>query len=100
MKKIAAIAVLAFLFVGLALAHGGNDLMGVVKAISNKSLTVEGEKGKTTTITILASTRFVKSGEPASAKDLKAGDRVVVEVGMASGGMVVAVEVRFGPPKK
>ena len=99
MKKIAAIAVFAFLIAGLALAHGGNDLMGVVKAITDKSLTIEGEKGKTTTVAILASTRFVKSGEPASAKDLKAGDRVVVEVGMASGGPV-AVEVRFGASKK
>ena len=99
MKKIAAIAVLAFLFVGLALAHGGNDLMGVVKSISDKSLTIAGEKGKTTAVGIIPSTKFVKSGEPASAKDLKVGDRVVVVVGMAAGGQV-AVEVRFGAPKK
>ena len=63
----------------LALAHGGGDhLMGTVKTIDEKSITLTTQDGKEVTASLTAETKFERDGKPASAKDAAAGDRVVV----------------------
>jgi hypothetical protein len=47
----------------------------------------------------MAETKFVKSGVPASMKDLKLGDRVVIHAGKMND-KLMAHEVRFGPTEK
>jgi hypothetical protein len=79
-------------------AHGKHEMvMGTVKEITAGVLTVETTDQKTRTIVLDAQTRFERSGAPAKAEDLKAGERVAVEVHTVKGKPTAAL-VRFGPP--
>ncbi|MBI4476825.1 MAG: hypothetical protein HY654_06600 [Acidobacteria bacterium] len=79
-------------------AHGNYEhVRGVVTVINSTSMSVELQDKKTRTLTITAKSTFEKSGEPAQIKDLKVGERVVIEVPK---GTAEARIVRFGPPKK
>ena len=72
-------------------------VMGTVKAVSANSITLEttGKAPKSVTVTVLPSTRFVKDGADASAKDLKLEDRVLVSA-KPKGDKFEAVRVVFG----
>jgi hypothetical protein len=81
---------------GLASAHGTNQhVMGTVTAMSDNSITVQTSQ-ETITVYTTPETKFVKSGVPASIKDLKVGDRVVIHAGKMDN-KLMAHEVRFGP---
>jgi Domain of unknown function (DUF5666) len=87
----------------LTFGHNGMEhVMGTVKAISANSVTVKtaAQEPKTITVALLPSTKFVKSGADASLKDLKVGDRVMVEAKENSSDKLEAVSVTFGkqPP--
>jgi hypothetical protein len=87
------------LLAGAAFAHNGMEhVMGTVKTISANSVTVEivAQEPKTITLGLLPSTKFVKSGADASLKDLKVGDRVMVEAKENSSDKLEAVSVTFG----
>jgi hypothetical protein len=82
-------------------AHNGMEhIMGTVKTISATAVTVEtaAQDPKTITVALLPSTKFVKSGADASLKDLKVGDRVMVEAKENSSEKLEAVSVTFGKP--
>jgi hypothetical protein len=95
-----AVAVVVFLFPLLTFAHGGGKhVMGTVKAVEDKGLTVETTDKKEVKVTIDASTKVEKAGAPASLKDLNAGDRVVVHTAKPDkSGILKAVLVKFGAP--
>ncbi len=96
MKRLAAVVVLLVLTVGLALAHENEQhIMGKVKSVSENSITVETVKKETKTVEFTSETKFVKSASPASVKDLKVGDRVVIHAAV-KGDKLEAREVRFG----
>jgi ribosomal protein S1 len=89
----------ALLFAMANFAHEGNEhVMGTVTAISANSITVQssGKEAKTTTIFVVSSTMFMKSAAHASLKDLKVGDRVVVDVKENKDNNLEAVSVTFG----
>ena len=75
-------------------ANGAENLMGTVRAVSAHSITVEtmDKVPKSVTVGVLSSTRFIKDGVDASAKDLKVEDRVIISV-KPNG---AAVKVVFG----
>jgi hypothetical protein len=84
-------------------AHNGMEhVMGTVKSVSANSVTVEtaAKEPKIVTVALLPSTKFVKSGTDASLKDLKVGDRVMIESKANSDDKLEAVRVMFGkqPP--
>jgi hypothetical protein len=84
-------------------AHNGMEhVMGTVKSISANSVTVEtaAKEPKIVTVALLPSTKFVKSGADASLKDLKVGDRVMIESKENNEDKLEAVTVMFGkqPP--
>lgn len=80
----------------LSFAHGkGQQLMGTVSNISSGAITVKTTANTTQTIAISSGTKFLKSGAPAAVKDLKQGDRVVVEIEKQNG-TLQAESVRFG----
>lgn len=84
---------------GLASAHGTDQhVMGKVTAMSDNSITVQTAK-ETVTVYTMAETKFVKSGVPASIKDLKVGDRVVIHAGKMDH-KLMAHEIRFGLTEK
>jgi hypothetical protein len=90
------------LFAMTSFAHNGNEhVMGTVTAISANSITVQSadKEAKTTAVSILASTMFMKSGAHVSLKDLKVGDRVVVEAKENKDNKLEAVSVTFGKPQ-
>ncbi len=97
MKRLAMIVAVLISVAGMVLAHGeAVRVMGTVTAISVKSITVQTVDKKSSSVEITAQTKFVKSGVAASIKDLKVGDRVVIDAGKV-GEKIDAHQVRFGP---
>jgi hypothetical protein len=82
-----------------ALAHGKEKhLMGTVTGISDSSITLETKAKKSVTVDVSDKTKFERNGSPATLKDLKVGDKVVVHADV-SGDKLVANEVHFGVMK-
>src|SRR5258708_21474015 len=99
MKRIVAVVTLLFALSLMALAHGNEKhVMGKVTSISDSSITVETTAKKSVTVEVNDKTKFAKSGEAATLKDLKVGDKVVIHAGV-SGDKLVANEVQFGAMK-
>lgn len=95
MNRLLTAIVITIALAGTALSHGGAEhVMGTVKAVSQDTITVTTKAGDKP-IMFDANTKFMKSGAAATAKDLKAGDRVVIEA-QEMGGKLHATEVRFG----
>ncbi len=102
MKKLNTSALLTALIVLLAAlplaAHeGGTHVMGTIKNVAEKSLTIETRDKKAIVVIIDEKTKLEKAGKSATAKDLKAGVRVVVDVEKdLAKEALVAKEVRIG----
>lgn len=92
------IALLACLTAGPLAAHeGGTHVMGTIKSVAEKSLTIETRDKKEVVVVVDEKTKFEKNGKPATPKDLKAGVRVVVDVEKGqSKEALMAKEVRIG----
>ena len=73
--------------------HGDDDL----REFNNSS--IYRQEAKTTTVSVIPSTMFMKSGAHVSLKDLKVGDRVVVEAKENKDDKLEAVSVTFGKPQ-
>ncbi len=83
-----------------AFAHeGAHGMKGTVTAITDNTITIETTAKKTQIIHFDVKTTFTKSGTVATAKDLKVGDRVIIEAHDMEGKMH-AVKVRFGKAAK
>ena len=102
MRKLLTIGVLVLALGALTFAHGGAEhVMGTVKAMTADSITVVTKTNEQKTVNFDAKTMFMKSGQMATAKDLKVGDRVVIEVHeVGTAGRLHAAEVRFGKMAK
>lgn len=98
MRKLLMISALVLALGALTFAHGGAEhVMGKVKAMTADSITVVTKTNEEKTVNFDAKTMFMKSGQMATAKDLKVGDRVVIEVHeVGTAGRLHAAEVRFG----
>ena len=102
MKKLAsAIALFTLvLFSAAAFGHdGAHGMKGTVTAISEDTITIETPNKETQTVHFDSTTKFQKGGAAASIKDLKVGDRVVIQAHDTEGKMH-AVQVRFGKSVK
>jgi hypothetical protein len=100
MKRILVILVL-LLFGGIAgNAHDGAHAMkGTVISVDASSFTIVTPAKETHRIHFDEKTVLTMSGAPATIRDLKVGDRVVVEA-RDSAGTMHAMKVRFGKPAK
>ena len=99
MKRTVAVITLLFALSGIALAHGKEKhVMGTIASISDNSITVETKEKKSVTLDVSDKTKFENSGAPATLKDLKFGDKVVVHADV-SGDKLVANQVHFGAMK-
>jgi glycerol dehydrogenase-like iron-containing ADH family enzyme len=78
----------------ISIAHGKKHVMGTVTSISDTSITVETTAKKSVTVGVTNKTKFEKSGAPATLKDLKVGDKVVIHAD-ASRDKLSAHEVHF-----
>lgn len=90
---ILAVPALATLLYGpAAFAHGDEQhVMGTVKAIDEKSITVTTTGKKDVAVQLDPSTKFEKGGAAAKAADIAVGDRVVVHSRKGESGAVAAL---------
>ncbi len=99
MKRAVVVVTLLFALSVMAFAHGNEKhVMGTVTNISENSITVETTSKKSVTMEVSDKTKFEKSASPATLKDLRVGDKVVVSAD-AAGDKLVASHVRFGAQK-
>ena len=90
--------IVAGLLATAAFAHGGAEhVMGVAKAVSADSITVENAKKQSITIFLTPKTEIKKSGAAAKITDLKVGDRVAVHAEKNKADKLEAEAVTFGP---
>ena len=80
-----------------ALAHGGGEhLMGTVKSVDQKSLTLETKEKREVRVVFDEKTKFEKDGAASNAKELAAGTRVVVHTAKTKGvSAPLAILVKF-----
>ena len=80
-----------------AFAHNGVEhVMGTITAIADTSVTIETVKHTSVKVLIDASTTFTNNDAQATQKDLKVGQRVVVNAKPNSDKKLVAVSVKWG----
>ena len=78
-------------------AHEGMiHVMGTVTAVTDKSVTVETTDKKSVEVGLTGTTSYLKGSQPATLKELKVGDRVVIHAVKVKDALV-AHEVRFSP---
>lgn len=92
MKRMLLLLLGVVLFAGLTFAHGDEQhFMGTVTKITDTAITVklapkQGDTQETSvTVNIVSSTKFEKMGAAATNKDVKVGDRVVINAGKKAG---------------
>lgn len=99
MKRAIAVTTLLLALSVIVFAHGKEKhVMGKVRNISDNTITVETTSQHSVTVEVNGQTKFEKSGAPATLKDLKLGDKVVIHAD-PSGDKLIAHEVRFGVTK-
>ncbi len=100
MKRLALALSALLLGSTLTVAHGNFEhVLGTVSKITANSVAVTTATGEVKTVTIVADTKFIKSGAAAGLSDLKVGDRVVIHA-KPNGKALEAVEVKFGETPK
>ena len=99
MKRTIAVVALLFALSLMAVAHGKEKhVMGTVTSISDTSTTIQTKDNKSVAVDVSDKTKFERSGSPATLKDLKVGDKVVIHADV-SGDKLVANEIHFGAVK-
>lgn len=96
MKKTITMFLSVVLFAAVAFAHGDEQhLRGTITKVTDKSITIEDKDKKTVEVSITADTKFLSGQVAAALKDLKVGDRVVINA-KKSGEKLVATMVKIG----
>lgn len=81
MKALPAVAViLALLVPAVAFAHGGDHVMGTIKAFEKDTLTVTATDGDEVSIQLTAETKIFMGEEEVSRDEIEVGSRVVVKL--------------------
>jgi hypothetical protein len=95
MRRTVLAVLAAFLMTtALAFAHGDAEhLRGTVMSVTDTAITVQTTNKQTRTVPITAKTMIMKGEAHLTAKDLKAGDRVVIDVDKKS---KMATEIKVG----
>jgi uncharacterized ubiquitin-like protein YukD len=94
MKRAALAIVAAVLMTAATFAHGDAEhVRGTVMSITDAAITIETTTKQTRTIPITAKTMIMRGDAHLSMKDVKVGDRVVIDVDKKS---KTATEVKLG----
>ena len=97
-STILALLIGVLIFGSIAAGHGGVEhIMGTVKEIGANSITVDTVKKTTVTVLLNGATKFTNKGAAATLKDLKAGERVVIDAKANKEKKLEATSVRWGP---
>jgi hypothetical protein len=97
-KTLIASALMIAASAALLLAHGNaTHIMGTVTAVDDNHLTVKTQEGKSETIMLEKTTKYLTGSKAAALGDLKVGARVVVDAKMdAKMKMYKAEEIKIG----
>ncbi len=90
---------MAALMIGsaVAFAHNGIEhVMGTVTAVSDTSITVDTVKHTAVTVMVDPSTTFTNKNAKASLKDLKVGERVVINAKEGADKKLQGISVKWG----
>ncbi len=99
MKRLLVVLLVLAAF-GAAYAHNGMvHVMGTIAAMSAGSLDVKANSGKTTTVVVNDTTKWLKGPNAINPTDAKIGDRVVIHAKPVDG-KLIAAEVEIGVAKK
>jgi hypothetical protein len=99
LKRIVLLLALFVFAAGAAIAHGKEEhVMGTVTAMTDSSITIQTKAKTPVVVYTTAETKYEKSGAAALMKDLKVGDRVVVDAARIKD-KLMANEVHFGAAK-
>jgi hypothetical protein len=98
LKSFLACSVPVLLSVSLLLAHGdATHIMGTVTALEGNHVTVKTQEGKSETVMLEKTTKYLIGTKTAKLTDLKVGSRVVIDAKMdPKMKMYSAMEVRIG----
>src|SRR5260370_42075289 len=81
----------------IVFAHNGlGHVMGTVTAVTDTSVTVDTVKHTSVTVLLDPSTTFSNNDAPASLKDLKVGQRVVINAKENADKKLVGLSVKWG----
>ena len=81
----------------IAFAHNGVEhIMGTVTAVADTSITVETVKHTAVTVAIDPSTTFSNKNAKSSLKDLKVGERVVINAKEGADKKLQGISVKWG----
>ena len=81
----------------VAYAHNGVEhVMGTVTAVTDSSITVDTAKHTSVTVLLDATTKFTKNDAQMTRKDVKVGDRVVIDAKENKDKKLVGVTVKLG----
>lgn len=96
MKKLLLALVACLGMTSIAHAHNGMEhVMGTVASVTASGVTVKTKDGKMQTVAVTNATRYLRGTAAISQKDVKIGERVVVEASKKDNHLV-AVEVKVG----
>jgi len=96
MKKTALILSTTILLSALASAHGNlAHILGTVVAVTDHSVSVKTPDGTVKEVAFDTETHFLKSGSPATARDVVVGSRVVIHAHQ-NGEKFHAAEIKIG----
>jgi hypothetical protein len=98
-KSIRTFIAMAALMIGsaIAFAHNGVEhVMGTVTAVTDTSITVDTLKHTAVTVMVNASTTFNHKDSKASLKDLKVGERVVINAKQGADKKLEGISVKWG----
>ena len=91
-------AVAALMFTSaIGFAHNGVEhVMGTVTAVTDTSITVDTVKHTAVTVTVDANTTFSHKETKASLKDVKIGERVVINAKEGADKKLLGISVKWG----
>ena len=96
MKSAVLVLCAVLIWCSAAWSHGDEQhVLGTVTKIEAGSINVSTAAGATTVVNIVATTKFVRAGSPATFKDLKVGDRVAIHAKPRAEALE-ATEVKIG----
>ena len=96
MRRNLSVTILLLSMTAMLCAHGSEQhVMGTVTNITETAITVKTQDGNSVEVFVGQDTKFMRGGQPISAKDVKQGDRIVIHANK-KGEKLTATTVAIG----
>ena len=96
MRRNLGVTILLVFMAAVLYAHGNQQhVIGTVTNVAATAITVKTQDGDSVEVLIAQETKFMRGGQPISAKDVKQGDRIVIHANK-KGEKLAATTVAIG----